>query len=349
MKILAAIPSGGNRESTILAAAACAESFVDGFVLIDTGESAQAAIALMLEKYGDRVVDVVSVDQDLATNPFSTSAVRNQCLREAERLGADWVCLVDTDHMYDLRGDDIREFLESTALKIVSFNSPPEGEWRRKPLFYRLPADYGEWIDDPHEWFRTNEPDSLLPNAIYWEQAKTAEERSALARSVVDQILAQPLNARNLWYLADAYDTLGQHDEAVRRFEQSARFCRGDFAASSWWRIAKIRECQGRHIEGIEACDRGREQCPRYPEFDWLASVFEYRAGNYASARDRAARALGLGAAQKAIPRASWSCSKAWREGPLDVLAFACAALGDLEGERAARLLSMQESGLGTG
>jgi tetratricopeptide (TPR) repeat protein len=339
MKLLVAMPSGGNRERTVLQAAACAESFSDGFVLIDTGESAQVSIGLMRERYGERIIDVVDVDQDLSIHPFSTSAVRNQCMREAERLGADWVCLTDTDHVYDLRGDDIRAFLESIDAKIVSFNSP--GEWQQKPLFYRLPADYGQWVVDPHEWFQTNERAVMLPNAMYWEQGKTPDEQRALCQSVVDQILGQPLDARNLWYLADAYDQLGQHEEAVARFRQSAHFCRGDFAANGFWRIARIFEFQGKCVEGIEACDAGLAQCPTYPEFDWLAAVFEYRLGNYAVARDRSLRAIALGYLQNSSPRTSWAHRRAWRDGPLEVLRFAFAALGEHDSE--ARVLGMLE------
>lgn len=331
MRTVAAMLSGGNREHVILQAAKCAEPFVDAFICINTGPSADIAIGLMREKYGDMVA-VVETDQ----SPYRlTSQGRNQCLREAEKLGFDWALLLDTDMILDARGDDIRGFLETTAHKIVSYNSP--GEWRQKPLWYRLPADYGQWADDPHEWFATNEPSTLLPTAMYWEQGKSRDEQRALCASVVEQILTQPLNTRNLWYLADAYDQLGQHDNAVQRFTESATMCGGDFAGSGFWRIAKIHEFRGEYAEGIAACDSGLSRCPTYPEFDWLASVLEYRRGNYTAARDRALRALALGEIQSRIPRTSWSNKRSWREGPLESLAFAFAALGDFAAESAAR------------
>jgi tetratricopeptide (TPR) repeat protein len=354
MKLIATMGAGGNHEDTVSVTFDCAEKIgVDHYVLIDTGESAQKTIAYARERFGDRVT-VFKTDQDPYT---SCSGMRNQSMREAldcaecfewivvhredeheterEVFEDCWQLILDADFILDPGGDDIRAFLEQTTASIVSFNCVTGAEWRTKPLLYRLPADYGTWVRDPHEYFETREHTVCLPSAIYDEHPKNGQQWRAWSESVRDQLLAKgQLDQRDQWFLADAYDRLGDNAKAIELYHASSLGTDMDNAANAYWRIARIRERQGDRVAAINACDEGLARCPSYPEFHWLAGTHEYYLGNRLAAHARALRAIELSEPLRVNPRNSWAKEAVWFELSWELLAFALAALGNYVAEQ---------------
>jgi hypothetical protein len=352
MKLIATMGAGGDHEDVVPTTFDCAEKIgVDHYLLIDTGPSAQKTIAYARERFGDRVT-VVGTDQD----PYwSCSGMRNQSMREAWKLAVEkrfefalgpqdswnlqrnaqlWQLILDADFILDPNGDDIRAFLEQTSANVVSFNCVPGGEWRQKPLLYRLPVDYGSWIRDPHEYFATNEVAACLPHAIYNEQPKTAAQAHDWAKSVAEQLLAKgQLDQRDQWFLGDAYDRQGKHTEAIAAFHASSLGPDFDNAANACWRIARIREYLGDRIGSIYACNQGIARC-NYPEFHWLSGIHEYYLGNHVEAHRRALLAIELSHHLRENPRGSWAHEAVWYELSWELLAFALAALGNSEAEQ---------------
>jgi tetratricopeptide (TPR) repeat protein len=345
MKLIATMGAGGNHEDTVPSTFDCAEKIgVDHYVLIDTGESAQKTIGYALERFGGRVT-VVKADHE----PYALcSRMRNQSMAAAHDLARDefvnryddsdelieagdcWQLILDADFILDANGDDIRKFLRMTRANIVSFNCVPGAEWKTKPLLYRLPVDYGTWMRDPHEFFATSERTVVLPSAIYNEHPKKPGERRAWAESVRDQLLAKgQLDQRDQWFLADAYDRLGEHSKAIELYHTSALGGDLDNAGNAYWRIARIRELEGDRVASIGACDAGLARCPTYPEFHWLAGTHEYYLGNYVEAHRRALLAIEHSNPLRDNPRSSWGYEPVWYELSWELLAFALSALGN--------------------
>lgn len=323
MKIGATILSGGNNESVILGAADSVATFVDLFICIDTGASAQAAIQLMRDHYGDRVV-VVRSDQD----PYERCSLgRDQCFREAIRLGCDWMVMLDTDMRIECSRVDVRKFLSETTSDVVGVK--PNGEWGPKPMLFRMPPT-GSWQDDPHEWYNAVPSDMpVLPDAYCWETAKSPEKMKARCQYVIDRMIDMPESPRTFWYLAEAYDGLGLQDKAIETWFSCAAISRADWAAHCYWNIAKAHLAAGRIDAMIGACNLGIQVCSGYPEFDWLAGVGYTRKGCYDLAVQRAA--IAIRKAKDAVNGSgghdSWSYKAAWYDGPYDVLRWALTML----------------------
>lgn len=332
MKIAACILSGGDREDLILDAARSVEHWVDTFLCIDTGPSAQQAICRMLKKYGGRV-EVVKTDQD----PYwSCCGGRNQCLTEATERGFDWALILDTDMRVESVGADVRGFLSETDSPVVWFATG--GTWQGKPLLFRLPA-CGVWRDDPHEWFDgLPGPEITVPGCCCWEVPKTPEQLAERGRAVLAQLTdGRPETPRTVWYIAAAYSELGGIESAIQHWIRCAPMCSPDWAANCWWSIAELLYRNRQYERALEFCNAGRS--PDYPEFDWLAGICLIHTGEPGLAKIRAREAEHSASKLRDTPRVgSWSYKQAWYEGPADVLYWAEWKLGNDEAAKDAEV-----------
>jgi tetratricopeptide (TPR) repeat protein len=330
VKIATCILSGGERaEGLILQGAGTVESFTDCFLLVNTGPTAIPAIHKMASRYPTRH-QVIDTDQ----HPYALcSQGRNQCLREAYYRGFDWACLLDSDMGLDVRGEDVREFLNQTKADVVS--GWFVGRQFTRPLFFRLPAN-GRWYEDPHEYYHPRpSPPALLPKARWCETGRDPAGWKARAEWLIDSFPGS--DARSLWWRATALLEAGRGRESVSTYLECAQLDPPaslnvpDLQAWCLYRAAKVLYGLRDWQECIRVCRLGVRTAPNYPEFWWLEACAEYRFGRYRASQWLCSKAILLGVVQRLDPsaRLTWSDPIAWYDGPWDLTYWLALEFGD--------------------
>lgn len=318
--------AGGNRESVIAEAIQSADQLVDSFLLIDTGESAQEAIAVARTILGDRCA-VRKFEGE-----FDCATARNFALDCAGDTGADWALILDTDERMRAEPDMVRRMLSEvqteTVLVAYALNS------YKKTRFVRLPHT-GRWDGIVHEAYLTG-PTTLAKGMTFWELPKTVEEDRErtkwIAAKCREGLEANPDCARYHYYLGDALSQLGEHSKAAESFLAAHKL--SDWAEEVEWslyRAAASMASDGRDAEAVELLTSVKANAPELP---WYAAYLANQLGDNDRAVALAQEAIELGKYRRESECVGFSCKFAWYDGPYDVLVRVARDTGNTELEQ---------------
>jgi tetratricopeptide (TPR) repeat protein len=338
MQLAAAILAGGNRESAIGGAIESANAFVDHFVLIDTGPSAQKAIEVASSMLGDRC--------SIAKYPgdFDCATARNFALKSVFDAGFDWALMLDTDERIQTKPGIVRRMLDEITTNTVLIEDERR-VYKKTKLFHK--SHQGQWSGIVHEAYCSLEQKALAKGITFSELPKTAEEMLARNIWIEDKCLKaielEPGQARWHFYHADALQSLGSFDEAVEEYLEASELSTWD-EEIDWSRgcASRLRAYQERYRDAADIC---LHSSMRTPELAWHAAYCLHKLGENESAIEWAHRAAELAERQRETERCGFSNKFAWYEGPFDVMRWAYRALGDeaKEAEALAMVEKMSE------
>jgi tetratricopeptide (TPR) repeat protein len=323
MTHIAAIPSGGYRESFIGELIVGLLPIVDHFIFVDSGESAQEAIRIGVEMAGTDKSTVVKYD---CGGDFDCATARNICLDSARDIGADWVSIWDTDERVVADPEYVSQLLITTDSDVVMIS---DVDLRyKKAKFFRVPAK-GRWSGIVHEAYCDTCPSSVDPRIRFSEVPKSAGEHTDRMRMIENKcrkaIELEPGQARWHYYLGDSLSANGKFDEAVDQFLHAAILSGWQEEVDwSYYQAATIRERQGRRTDALALC---KTSGLRIPETAWLAALVAHRDGQHEMAIYYSQLAAELAEKQRGTERIGFSDRFAWYEGPHDVARFAYRAL----------------------
>lgn len=316
----------GNSRDLIVDALRSAVDWVDACLLIDTGIT-DDTLAVARDVAGAKlVVRRFSWRSDFA-------AARNFALQAAAELGAAWAMTLDTDERLDRNGLDVRGILAATRADLLHVRQV-DGSYV-KERFFRLPAP-GRWVGPTHEAYVGAGVTEEMPNIRFWEVRKSeADYRRKFERDVAiltHHTAEHPTDPRWFYYLGDALQNLGRHEEAIAAY----RSC---WALDGWdeesaWAMYRAAECHlalGRHKAAIAACADGMLRHPGLADLPWLAAFAAYGGGRADQAVWWATQAAALGCLEGVgdqVTRIGFSNPRARFEGPYDILRFALRDLG---------------------
>ena len=185
--------------------------FVDACIVIDTAGSSQT-MGVASQVCGSKLV----TSSFPWVNDFA--AARNFSLREAERIGADWAITLDTDERIDLRGLDLRSYLEASQRDVHGMEHA--GKTYSKIRVIRLPAK-AQWEMPTHEAYSV-ENSSLLPDAVFSELPKSPEQLRVKIQRDIEILTALTQrgaeNQRAWYYLGASHHDLGEYRKAIDAF-----------------------------------------------------------------------------------------------------------------------------------
>jgi tetratricopeptide (TPR) repeat protein len=336
-----AILAGGHREDKIGGAIESALGLVDEMLLVDTGESAQAAIAVARGILGSRCRVV-----EYPGTYYQCAHGRNFCLEQATALGLDCVILLDTDERL-IWNDAAAVHSELDAMRSsgvgwsMTWN---DLQTYPKARAFHLPTS-GRYDGEVHEGFCVDTPGALMTTLAFHELQKTTEELGAhvaAIEKVVRRLTREdPGNARWRYYLGDclAYQARGnatREAEAIEAFTTAAVLTGWEEERDwSYYRIADVHSKAGRYHDAFRALETAGM---RIPEHAWLAAYCLHRAGENDRAVYWAQKAARIAAQQRDALRVGFNYKFAQFEGPFDVLDHAYRALGETELAKDARV-----------
>lgn len=228
--MIVSVTISNNRETEIADAIRSVVDHVDRVLLIDMGigdqtiEKAREVAGKKLETTKHDWID------------FSTA--RNVGIKEAIKLGAEWIVIVDTDERLHLRGIDLRTELAKAKSDILSFESD-DGHYPKDKILRATSS--ARFVGPTHETLigGSREP---LKGATFSELSKTtAQLKQKFARDVrllLDYVAEHPNDPRWWYYLGASYE--GVAELAANAFGQCAvRRQQGDEAAWSAYKQAE--------------------------------------------------------------------------------------------------------------
>jgi hypothetical protein len=352
MSIGVAILAGGHREDKIGGAIESALGLVDEVLLIDTGESAQAAISVARGMLGPKF----RVAQYPGTY-YQCAHGRNFCLEQATAIGLDCVILLDTDERL-IWNDASTVHAELDAMRASGIGwgmTWNDFQTYPKVRAFHLPTA-GRYDGEVHEGFCVDTPGALMTTLAFRELPKTATELDAHVASIemiVRRLTREdPGNARWRYYLGDclAYQANGdaaREAEAIEAFTTAAVLTGWEEERDwSYYRIADMHCKSGRHYDAFRALETAGM---RIPEHAWLAAYCLHCAGENDRAIYWAQKAARIAEQQRDVLRVGFNYKFAQFEGPFDVLDHAYRALGEIELANEARtrveqMIALRES-----
>jgi glycosyltransferase involved in cell wall biosynthesis len=324
MKLVCVILAGGNREDVIGGAILSVFDAVDGFVLVDTGESAQAAIAVARDMLGSRCRVFKRTEE------HDCAEARNFGLDKAAEIGADWALMLDTDERI-IGAEKIRRMLKKYAseTEVETVLIDDVGHLYKKNKLFRLPRA-GYWSGNVHEGYVCPGIHAVAKNITFSETPKGTEETAArnvmIEHKCRESIEADPKNPRWHFYLGDVL--CGSDPEtAVDEFLKAAEL--SDWLEEIDWshyRAAMCRFIQGRYADALEIC---LNSSMRIPELAWYASVCSASLGKLDQTVELVNKTVELAEQQRGQERLGFVNRVAWYEGPYEVMSWIHASTGD--------------------
>ena len=327
---LASITITSSRASIIADAIKSVNDFVDCVLLIDLGiEDDTVEIARSIA--GDKVRVIPY------TGPNETGAMRNAGLDAATELGFDWAIQLDTDERIHLNGCNIRTTLDNCKdAQILLVDD--DGHNYRKERFFHLPIE-ARWQGHVHEFIDCPQATvGMLEGPTFFELPKTGQDFIDKANFIIDaktkELLDDPSNARNWYYLGDALAGVDRNDEAIDAFNKCAENAkRGDEGAWALLRSASLYEKKGEWKAALARCVTGLLHDSGYsPELCWLAAWIYLKRGNFYQSIYFARMSMINGKMNdldNLQPRSFYSLPLAQYEGPYEILHCCYSNLGD--------------------
>lgn len=334
MKLIALTLSGGNREKDAPDAWRSVADYVDHYLLVDTGESAQKAIsiALQMPEVRDRC-SVVTFPGEYGAE--SCADGRNFALLQAGAVAdAFWpgqscfAMMLDTDETIEI---DPSLNLKETLAEVDSTVALTwmEGFAYPKERFFKLPT-IGAYKGRVHEYYVDDNRNSwsILGGIVVHEKSKSKEETDAVMRRVRDVCLQEVVQDRNnqrAWmYLGNACAHFGEYPLAKHAFLESYR-CSSNDDQRGWlaFKVAAVCHVLKDWDEAVRIASDGMRYAPYHPELPWACAFAEWSRGNVVRAAAWADQAIVLGAYSpltRANPvRAYARFPSAAREGPWEI------------------------------
>lgn len=256
--------------------------------------------------------------------------VRNKALEEADYLGADWALMLDTDERLIENGVDIRKALEEAPADVEAVDVYRVGGNEQRTKFFRLPAQ-GRFRHLYHEEYTPINRIDQFVGVRFSEVGKGSKDRSVeIALPHIErQMKEDPQNPRWRFYKAWMLEHDGKLYDAIDAYETV-----GNPILAGWCRFrtaccfAKL----GEHEQALEECCKGLAFSPTHAELPWLAGVQALQMGEPENALAWAKMAAGLSwcnVPEEKITRRGQKFTRAFYEGPFEVMAMAYRALGD--------------------
>lgn len=312
-----------NRGHMILEAVESIAPWVDVAVFVDLGIT-DKTLDIAREVLGDRV-HVIHSDPSL-----TMSAWRNLGLDEAARLGCDWCLTLDTDER--IHGD-VRKVLETVSQPVDVFMCDDFARRYNKERIFKLPTR-NHFTGDVHERIPCVGGIVYLPDVTFYELPKSPERLASGAVFIRDgklkELAEDPTDARNWYYLGDAYDILGENDLAIEAFAKCADLSKWD-AECAWCyvRSALCHRKAGRRWDALQHCAMGLTYHPGYAELAWLAAVCCMETGQFQHAIHWARMAVINGKPLVYVHHGFHAHPFGLNEGPYEILRDAHGILGE--------------------
>lgn len=332
MKI-ASVTLTSSRRDIIADAIRSAVDWVDMVVLIDLGIQ-DDTVEVVREIAGDKLTVTKWSGPTLTADTFFAD-VRNFGLEEAERLGADWACTLDTDERIITNGVDIREQLESMPPGVILV--PHVTGSYCKERFFSMPL-VEKFSGHVHECVQTSAGRQHYMGGVKFDELVKPPERMIPNLEALVDVLSkkaedEPRNPRHWYYLGDSLAGLGRDMEALRAFDKCASL-RGWDEESAWacFRMAIILQQSNRFSDAIDLCAVGLARHPGFSELAWLAGEMCLRLGQHDKAiywaRMSVANGNSNGEDHFIHPRIGFRYPFGRHEGPYETMARAYSALG---------------------
>ena len=273
---IVSVTLSGNSAGVIEDALRSVEHQVNACILIDTGIT-DDTIAKARAVVGDKLHVVSHVWK----NDFAEA--RNAALTAAEKFGANWSLIVDTDERFTFGNVSLRDFLAKTDVDIVAIQSADKSYYKEK--IFRTSANV-RFVGPVHET-PIYKSGVALPNVYFdelpktWEQLKAKRTRDIAA---LTDWVAKPENAddgRWWYYLGDSYHGMGNLEQAITAFAKCVELRKPPSEEGAWaaYRQAECLCIQNKFSEAVEVCTRGLSRYSGTAELAWLAGYAAYRAG----------------------------------------------------------------------
>jgi FkbM family methyltransferase len=324
-KIVGVIISN-SREKEIADALKSLEPAVDGFLFIDTGIK-DGTLSIARETVG---ADKVWVHEWPWRNDFS--AARNEGLRAAADLGAEWGVFLDTDMRYE-GADTIRQRLATTEVDLLYV---PTKWGSAQPLVFRLPTKV-LWKGRAHNWVYNQGATETLDGVQVWEIRNDPKHHLARVKQTKG-ILLEMLeeeggkDPRTHFYLGEACSDLGEWDEALGYYRQCADL-RGWPEEGAWacWRAANILASRKRWTDAIDEAVKGLSRHAGIAELAWMAAWANHKMGRHEQAIYWGEMAVVWADRVNEVNRVGFRNQLVLRNGAWDILYWSYKALGKTE------------------
>lgn len=332
---LVSVTLAGNAEGIILPALQSVVDIVDACLIVDTGIT-DGTLEMARQVAREKLV----VREFSWVNDFALA--RNFSLDAAEKEGADWAVIIDTDERIEANGDDLRALLAGTSAGLLLMPDREKNYTKERAVKLPSPSRY---VGPTHESFAPPPAGTVVaPHARFYELPKSAAasrlkfERDAAI--LEEHAQKHPDQPRWLYYLGESLKNLRRFDEAIEAYRACADL-RGWNEESAWacFRAAQCYEEQKEYAAMVDVLTKGMARHAGLAELMWYAGFAYLEMGQPAQAVywSRLSLAWGLHVGRgREVPRIGFRHLPGLWEGPYDVLRFALRALGDEAGAAAA-------------
>jgi tetratricopeptide (TPR) repeat protein len=317
--MIASVTITNSKASIIADAIRSVVDHVDKVVIIDTG---------VTDDTHKRIAEVASKKLYTTTRPWiDFGTARNESLKVAAELGAEWAVVVDSDERFDFRGVSLRDELKKASADILWLAAADGTYVKEKILRLGKQVHY----HGPTHEVPVGGSYAMFPTAVFDELPKSSEQLLEKHRrdiNVLSLWLERPENANDgrwYYYLGDAYHGIGDTIKAIGAFSRCVDLRQPVSEEGAWaaFRQAQCLAILNRHVEAIEVCARGFSRHAGVGELAWLAAVSCHRLGWHEQAVCWANTAVALGRyAGRSPPRLGFTYLPALFELPYDVLRF---------------------------
>ncbi len=324
----------GNNEHTVADAAWSVIAMVDCLLFIDTG-STDRSLEIVKAIAGSKLL----IRQLAWKDDFAWA--RNQAIRFATELDADWTLTIDTDERIDFGAFDkpasLHQVLDSVPESQAWMVDSQSGSYE-KERFIKLPTQLC-WQGRTHEALcgaRVGGRPRL--NGVRFSEVKKSPEEFhyKLSRDLSilrEELMENPDAGRTWYYLGQTLYGLKQFEGAIAAFDRcSAIRAWDELAAWACFRAAKCLADARRFEEAIERCVIGLAIDPKYPELAWMSAWCCLKISEFKRAVAWAQMSVAIGAVanENAVrERIGFRDLVGWYEGPLEVLCVAYEHLGE--------------------
>lgn len=303
-----------SREDEIAGALRSVVDHVDRVLVVDTGASDRT-----LERAKDVAGDKMTVERHRWVD---FSAARNVGLEAAERLGASWVLIVDSDERLDFGKTDLRDALRRTKDDVL-FIETADGSYPKEKL---VRANRNVRFVGPTHEAVIGGARGVLRGATFSELPKSFAQLALKFERDLHLLEAysneHPGDPRWHLYLGMTYEGLERLEEAAAAYERCAELRKtGVEAAWSRFKQAEVLSELGRHGAAIQAAARGLAADASYAECAWIAAHASLARGRKDQAASWAHMAVSIGYyAGNGVERIHFRYLPALYELPYEVL-----------------------------
>lgn len=253
-----------NEEATLPRLLASVEGFVDSIIALDTGSTDDTL--LLLHEAGADVIEI----------PFQDFGRSRTQLMQFAKGKADWLLLLDADHVLTFYPAALREHtVEVLDPKVSCYAIQHTGNFSY--WVTRLVRGDQDWryIGATHEYLdRSTNPTRLLAMKVrhLGDGGSKADKFIRDRRLLLAELAEDPTNGRALFYLANTERDMGLLNSAYKRYKERAKM--GGWEEERWMAQLNAAQISLDMLELFEAwITRPQRAEPLY----WLSRVYAGR------------------------------------------------------------------------